>query len=158
MHPIRFVAIATEVADAFRAGRHDANGQPPEQHVSDGAGIPCRHCLQTVRKNDRYLILAYRPFSTVQPYAEVGPIFLHADPCVRHEPSAEIPASFFSAKDFLVRGYDARDRIIYGTGQIVSTGSLADVASRLLDQPQVAYLHVRSAKNNCYRCRIERAT
>src|SRR5262249_20444095 len=157
MQPIRFVAFATEVADGFRAGTHDANGQPPEQHISDGAGIPCRHCLQNVRKNERYLILAYRPFSTIQPYAEVGPIFLHADPCARHEPSAEIPPSFFSATNFLLRGYDATDRIIYGTGQIVATDALADVAGRLLDQPHVAFLHVRSANNNCYRCRIERA-
>jgi hypothetical protein len=27
----------------------------------------------------------------------------------------------------------------------------------LLDRPEVAYLHARSAANNCYQCRIERA-
>ncbi|MEZ5798415.1 MAG: DUF1203 domain-containing protein [Paracoccaceae bacterium] len=29
-------------------------------------------------------------------------------------------------------------------------------AAELLARPEVAFLHVRSATNNCYHCRIER--
>src|SRR5690349_14713046 len=76
MQVVRFVAMPTEVARAFQQGAPDANGQPPERHLSDGDGVPCRHCLTTVAAGDPYLLLAYRPFSTLQPYAECGPIFL----------------------------------------------------------------------------------
>ena len=56
----------------------------------------------------------------------------------------------------LIRGYGADDRIVYGTGQVVATAELATAAAQLLERPEVAYLHVRSASNNCYQCRIER--
>ncbi len=44
MPPIQFVSMPTGEALAFRAGATDANGQAPERHVSDGDGVPCRHC------------------------------------------------------------------------------------------------------------------
>ena len=63
----------------------DAHGQKPEKQISDGDGVPCRHCLTRVAKGEPYLVLAYRPFPRDQPYAETGPIFLHAEPCPRFE-------------------------------------------------------------------------
>ncbi|MGI9384841.1 MAG: DUF1203 domain-containing protein [Methyloligellaceae bacterium] len=149
--------MPTEAVEAFRAGTEDANGQVAERHVSDGVGVPCRHCLGNVAEGDPYLILAFRPFPALQPYAEVGPIFLHADACERYQAGADTPPSFLEAEQFLVKGYGGDDRILYGTGQLVPSGSLAGAAHALLDRSDVAYLHVRSAKNNCYRCRIERA-
>ncbi len=56
---------------------------PPERRTSNGVGVPCRHCLRNVEAGRDYLILAYRPFPALQPYAETGPIFLHAEPCER---------------------------------------------------------------------------
>jgi Protein of unknown function (DUF1203) len=55
----------------------------------------------------------------------------------------------------LVRGYGLDDRIVYGTGQVVPIPELEAAATALLDRPGVAYLHARSATNNCYQCRIE---
>lgn len=78
MTDLRFVAMPTETARSLQAGRGDANGQRPERHLSDGAGVDCRHCLRDVPAGEAYLILAYRPFPEAQPYAELGPIFLHA--------------------------------------------------------------------------------
>ena len=56
----------------------------------------------------------------------------------------------------LIRGYGKDDRIVYGTGQIVPTSELAQAADTLLQRPDIAYVHARSASNNCYQCRIER--
>ncbi len=89
-------------------------------------------------------------------YAETGPIFLHAEPCQRHGEVAEVPALFLSRAQALIRGYGADDRIVYGTGQVVPSAEIAAVAQDLLERPEVAYLHLRSASNNCYQCRIER--
>jgi hypothetical protein len=62
---------------------------------------------------------------------------------------------FLARETMLIRGYGADDRIVYGTGQIVPTAQLAPAASASLQRPEVAYVHARSASNNCYQCRIE---
>ena len=59
-------------------------------------------------------------------------------------------------KAHLIKGYGADDRIVYGTGQIVTSGELEAEAAKVLDREDVAYVHVRSSVNNCYTCRIER--
>lgn len=157
MPRIRFIALPTEVARAYRAGAPDANGQRPERHLSAGSGVPCRHCLGQVANGDPYLILAHRPFPAPQPYAEVGPIFLHGEECPRYPEVAATPPMFLGWERMIVRGYGADDRIRYGTGAVVPTAELAAAAAGILAQEDVAYVHARSASNNCYQCRIERA-
>lgn len=151
---MRYVAIPTEVARAYQAGGPDANGQAPERSVSDGGGNPCRHCMKMIPRGAGMLVLAHRPFPVPQPYAEVGPIFLCADRC---EPGggAALP-EMLASPDYIVRGYGADDRIVYGTGGVVATAAIPARASALLADPRVAYVHVRSARNNCYQCRIDR--
>ncbi len=156
MTGLKFFALATETAHSLRAGNPDANGRAPERDISDGSGLPCRHCLSDVAAGAPFLILAHRPFPEAQPYAETGPIFLHAEPCERHGEGVEVPALFLSRAQALIRGYDQDDRIVTGTGQVVVSAEIATVAQDLLAAPEVAYLHLRSASNNCYQCRIER--
>ncbi len=156
MSPVKFVAIPTDIARAYQSGQHDAYGRTPERRVSDGGGVPCRHCLTDVAAGEEYLVLAYRPFPDLQPYAETGPIFLHAAPCARHPDAAETPDLFSRTTRLLIRGYGADDRILYGTGQVVATEDIAETAADLLDRAEVAYVHLRSASNNCFQCRIER--
>lgn len=151
----RFIAMPSETARGFREGLPDAHGQPPERHISDGAGNPCRHCLADIAEGDPFLIFAWRPFPALQPYAETGPVFLHAEECERHDEAAGMPAMFLERERFLLRGYGHDDRIVYGTGQVVATADLTQASAALLDRPDIAYLHVRSAGYNCYQCRIE---
>lgn len=150
---LRFTPIPTEIVRAYQAGGSDANGQPPERHISDGDGNPCRHCLGMIPKGAAMLVLAHRPFPRPQPYAEIGPIFLCADLCTAGG-GADVPAMLTSA-DYILRGYGADDRIVYGSGAVVATDRLlAEAAARFAD-PRVVYLHVRSARNNCFQCRID---
>src|SRR5258706_9016466 len=153
---IRFVALETDIVRALQSGAPDANGQQPEVHFAHRDGLPCRHCLGPIREGQPYLILAHRPFPAAQPYAEQGPIFLHAEPCGRGGGGADIP-EFLAGPSYILRGYGANDRIVYGTGRIVPTAEIPAAAAELLARDDVAYLHTRSATNNCYHCRIERA-
>jgi hypothetical protein len=157
MSHIRFIAMPTKDAESFWIGMPDANGQPPERHISDGSGNPCRHCLSDIAEGEPFLILAWRPFPAAQPYAETGPIFLHAESCIRHDEAGATPAMFAKRERFLIRGYDHDDRIVYGTGQIVPVAELESAATTLLERRDIAYLHLRSGGYNCYQCRIERA-
>ncbi len=156
MNAIRFVALPTEIVCAYQSGTPDANGQLPERHIAQETGLPCRHCLREIQVGEPYLILAHRPFPAAQPYAELGPIFLHAEACERHAETTAAPAMFLSWEHLLIRGYNAQNRIIYGTGQVVAPSQLVEAAEQLLTRPELAYLHMRSATNNCYQCRIER--
>ncbi len=156
MTAIRFLAMPTETARALQAGAPDANGQIPERAISDGSGNPCRHCLQFIAEGDEMLILAYRPFAEAQPYAETGPVFLHASACERHEERPETPDYLLGRESVIVRGYTDANRILYGTGQVVSTQEIATACAETLDNPDVAYVHVRSSTDNCFHCRVER--
>jgi Protein of unknown function (DUF1203) len=152
---IRFTPIPTNTVRSYQEGGPDANGQVPERAISDGDGIPCRHCLQMVPKGAEYLVLAHRPFPAPQPYAELGPIFLCADKC--EAGGAEFPA-ILESPDYIVRGYSAQNRIVYGTGAVTARDAIPARAEALLADPRVAYVHVRSARNNCFQVRIDGAS
>ena len=118
---IHFKALPTEDVRRLQHGGPDAYGFTPERKMSDGDGVPCRHCLRNVAAGHEYLILAYRPFPALQPYAETGPIFLHAEECERAPESDALPDMFKPTPDYIVRGYGADDRIVYGSGAVVPT-------------------------------------
>lgn len=151
---MRYIAMPRDQAWHYQAGGLDANGQLPELVVLDEASGPCRHCLKMLPKGAGMLILAHRPFPAPQPYAEIGPIFLCAEPCERGGGEARPEA--LASPEYIVRAYGADDRIVYGTGRVVATEAIPLRAAELFADPRVAYLHVRSARNNCYQARIDR--
>ena len=154
MQTVHFTAMPTETAAALRRGSPDAYGNPAERMTSPGDGMPCRHCLGFIAEGEDMLVLAYRPFPALQPYAETGPVFLHASDCPRYE-AVEILPPMLNSPDYIVRGYGENDRIVYGTGAVTPTEEITARAHMLLQRPDVAYVHVRSARNNCYQCRID---
>lgn len=157
MTDILFHAMPTEDAEAIWAGGKDAYGIAPESMISTGAGHPCRHCLANIDEGDELLVFAYRPFPKLQPYAETGPIFLHARPCRRYQADEIQPIVLQTSRDYILRGYADNDRIVYGTGAVILKDDVLKYAQGLLVRTDIAYIHVRSARNNCYQCRIDRA-
>ncbi|MER8502606.1 DUF1203 domain-containing protein [Mesorhizobium sp. M0204] len=153
---IRFKALPTDAVRALQRGGADAYGLKPERQISDGDGVPCRHCLKNVAAGEPYLVLAYRPFSELQPYAETGPIFLHAEECERAA-EVELLPEMLESSDYIVRGYCKDDRIVYGSGGVIPTDAIAARAETLFRRDDIDYVHIRSARNNCYQCRIDRA-
>jgi hypothetical protein len=151
---MHFSAISTEQARAYRSGALDANGQPPERAVSDGDSNPCRHCLGLIPAGAGMLVLAYRPFAAINPYAEVGPIFLCAEDCAQGGGAALPP--MLDSPTYIVRGYSAADRIVYGTGGVIAKDRIAERAAELLTDSRVGFVHIRSARNNCFQCRVDR--
>jgi len=151
---VTFTPVPTKTVRACQAGGPDAHGQPPEHHVSDGDGYPCRHCLRMIPAGAGVLVLAHRPFPGPQPYAEVGPVFLCAHPC----PAGGGPAmpEILISPVYIVRGCPAEHRIVYDTGAVVPLAEIPGHAAARLDDPRIDYLHVRSASNTCYHLRIDR--
>ncbi|MGR3636578.1 MAG: DUF1203 domain-containing protein [Shimia sp.] len=154
---LQFIPMPTHEVRAFQRGESDAYGHVPERQTSDGDGASCRHCLKNIPKGAGMLVLAHCPFPEKQPYAETGPIFLCEDECAAHADSATSPDVLSTSPTYLIKGYSEDHRIVYGTGAIVEKSSVASAAQGILAQDRVAYVHARSAKNNCYLLRIEGA-
>ncbi|MGF1446065.1 MAG: DUF1203 domain-containing protein [Pikeienuella sp.] len=154
-HAIRARGLSTSIVRTLQAGGPDAYGKPAEHGISDGAGNPCRHCLTEIPAGRGMLILAHRPFPEPQPYAETGPIFLCADACAAWTGDG-LPPILATSPCYMLRGYGADHRIVYGTGSVVAAARLAGAADAILARPGVGYVHVRSAANGCFQCRLER--
>ena len=152
---IEFHALPKHAVAAIRQSGTDHLGLPVEQCAPDAEGFLCRHCLSTIGPDQPYLTLAYRPFETLNPYSETGPLFLCTD-CEQAAPTAQAPA-VLNAPNYLIKGYTADERIRYGTGVIVPNAELATRARAILADPEIAFVDVRSAANNCFQCRIKRA-
>lgn len=153
---ITFTAMPTETARAYQHGAPDAYGNPPERQIADDGGYQCRHCLTIIPPGAPMLLVAYRPFDALDAYAETGPIFVCADECVGFGTQVKTPETLTASPDYLVKAYGEDNRIIYGTGKVVPAEALAARATEVFQDPKVAYLHVRSSRNNCYQARIDR--
>lgn len=154
--PITFHPLPSDQVRALRRGGADAYGNPAERVLSDGSGAPCRHCLDFIPAGAAMLILAHRPFTALQPYAETGPIFLCADDCAAWT-GAGLPPILTTSPEFLLKGYTAAQRIRYGTGKVVARDGVADYAAELLSRVEIAFVDIRSARNNCFQLRVTRA-
>lgn len=150
----RFLPLSSQAAWALRTGL-DAHGRPAEcAGPSTGASTPCRHCLRQVPAGRSFLIAAHRPFAGLNPYTETGPIFLCADHCQPGGP--DIPTSILTASEYILRGYSADERIVAGSGAVVPTAAIEARCTELLSKAEIAFVHIRSASNNCFLCRVTR--
>lgn len=153
---IEFAGLPSADVTRVRTDMRDAYDLPVEVHLAGDGAYPCRHCLGQTPKGRNYLILAHRPFAGVNPYTETGPIFLCADDCAAAPHSPDIPA-ILQSPQYIVRGYTTDERILYGTGQVTPTARIPSYAQSLLANPEIAFVDVRSAANNCFQCRVRRA-
>jgi hypothetical protein len=151
---LRIHGISSEETSRLRRLEPDANGHAPVEMISDGKSNPCRHCLGLIAKDDAMLLFAYRPFDELQPYAEIGPIFLHKDSCERYDSDA-MPAWFDHFDPAIIRGYSEKHFIRYDTGKAVAGKDLSAACRNILHDESVAYVHIRS-KFNCFQCRVDR--
>ncbi|MGB0925945.1 MAG: DUF1203 domain-containing protein [Pikeienuella sp.] len=152
---IQFRALTTDLVAAIRAQGPDANGHRAESAISNGKGVPCRYCLCDIPAGDNILVLAHRPFAGLHPYAETGPIFLCAE-CERREDAPSAPPVIETRTEMLVKAYGVDERIRYGTGQITPTDDIPAYCEALLNDRETATVHIRSATNNCFICRVDR--
>lgn len=147
--------ISSDEVDRIRNGGIDANDQPALVRRAEGVANPCRHCLELIEEGDEKLVLAYRPFEDLHPYAESGPIFLHKSSC-KHYESTALPGWFDFLDPAIIRGYGEDDWIRYDTGNVVRGAELTDACQSILSDATIAYVHIRS-KYNCFQCRVDRA-
>jgi hypothetical protein len=148
----RIVAVPSQVAAEARDKA--ANGAPDHKSsvVEVAQSAPCRHCLTWAKPGERVILFPFQSIPAAQPYAESGPIFVHADPCAGYRSPNEFPRDLRNGR--AVRAYNAQNEIVAAE---VINGPPEDAVARLLGGAGVEFLQVRSASHGCYTFKVERA-
>lgn len=144
----------------------DDAGRAPRMVTDQAGGSPLRCCLRASKPGERIALVSYAPLRqwVVQagadpgPYDEVGPVFIHPEPCAGPG-GTEFPDCFVRSER-MFRAYRA-DGIIL-RGRLASAGEVGDraAAHRLIDKifadPEVAVVHARAVEFGCFTFEIRR--
>ncbi len=144
--------IPTEVAERVRTTMTDEFGNKLTVSENTTSGNPCRHCVRLTLPGERMILFAYRPFDTRGPYAEIGPVFVHAQACEAYD-CREFPADFL-ARPLTLRAYDAAGSIVHA--EVAPPHGSSVVLGRLFAVESVEFVHARNPSWGCYDFRIER--
>ncbi len=137
-------------ARLLAAGVDDA-GTPLEAHEGPDGGAPLRCCLRDSRPGERLVLAAVTPPGPRDAYREVGPVFLHAQPCAG--PLDEVPP-FWSTRRQVLRTYDAAGHL--SGGEMAEPGDQLAVAGRLLTDRAVAFVQARNVVHGCFMLTLRR--
>jgi hypothetical protein len=150
----RVDAIPAAELDRIRVNGVDDFGNPLEPRVvRHSGGTPLRCCLREADAGERVVLIAYRPFAVGGPYAEVGPVFVHAERCEGYTGTSRYPEGFRHRQQ-LLRAYDPRGRQVEN---VIVDGVRAELAIEdLLDRHDVAFVHSRNVLAGCYMFAITR--
>jgi uncharacterized protein DUF1203 len=148
-------ALPTAKLERIRSRGEDDFGNPFEVVVNQSNhGTPLRCCLREAEPGERVALIAYQPSDRGGPYAEVGPIFVHAEQCDGYPDLFAYPKGF-RHRHQLFRAFDADGRQVHN--EIVEPADVDSAISRLLERPEVDVIHSRNVLPGCYMFTIKRA-
>jgi Protein of unknown function (DUF1203) len=150
----RVVAVGDRIANAVRKTlRSPGYGHPAHTEVATGYG-PCRQCLRTFTVGrDRRILFTYDPFYEKEKLPLPRPVFIHETNCERYQEDRGFPLDMLSHR--LTFNAYARGRRLVAQSY-VSNGVVEPELQRLLQDRDVAYIHVRDTDAGCYDFCIER--
>lgn len=156
MQSYRVVAIGDRIANAVRKTlRSPGYGHPAHAEVATGYG-PCRQCLKTfIVGSERRILFTYDSFYGKEKLPLPGPVFIHEHDCERYPEDGGFPVDMLSRR--LTLNAYARGRRLLAQ-RYVSNGVVEPELTRLLEDGEVAYIHVRDTDAGCYDFCIERTS
>ena len=153
MTTFRYLPIDDATVHAVRATLRDADGNALHARVSDSDTAPCRSCLRVTPRGTRLILFAHRPFATRGPYAETGPVFVHAGACEPYRARDVFPPDFRSRR-LVFRAYDAQGEIY--AAELAEGVDAEQTLARQFADPAVAWVHVRNPAWGCFDFAVER--
>jgi hypothetical protein len=145
--------VATELARRIRQTLVDDYGNQLAVWESEYPA-PCRHCLRVAPNGTSLIVFAYSPFSNKGPYAEVGPIFVHAGACERYATGDVFPSDYRD-RVLTLRGYNDLGTI--ETALLSAAGDPESSITELFADERVRFIHARSPAWGCFHFRLNRA-
>ena len=145
----------------------DDAGRAPLVLTDDEGGAPLRCCLRPVRAGERIALVSYAPLrrwareTRVEPgpYDEVGPVFIHAEPCAG--PDGTGYPEWLAGGRRVLRAYGADGRILNGrlieADPDCSPVAVESALGEMLADPSVAVVHGRALEFGCFTFEVRRS-
>jgi hypothetical protein len=149
----RIIPVPTEITEIARRAANAGAADHARITADSPGSCPCRHCLRWAEPGERVILFPYAAIPSGHPYSESGPIFVHASECQRYSATNEYPADFRNGRAF--RAYDSNYNII--DAQIVDGREPELVIQELFENPETAFVDVRSVTHGCFTFRVQRA-
>jgi hypothetical protein len=149
----RIIPLPAEIADEARRVVNAGAADHALITVDTPESAPCRHCLRWAQPGERVILFPYAAIPSGHPYSETGPIVVHADGCQRYSATNEYPADFRDGRVF--RAYDSNYNII--DAQALNRSEPEVVIEGLFQNPETAFVDVRSVTRGCFTFRVQRA-
>ena len=148
MNDLGVIPIDPSRLQAIRDAGKDEHGNPFAAYAAAG-WEPLRCCLRIARAGEDIALMSYSPFTETSPWAEVGPVYVHAEGCEGYA-SGELPPELRTGPRIL-RSYHADGSLDYDDIVYVPDGADLEPALRdLLARPAVAAVHVRASMTQCF--------
>ena len=156
MQSYRVVAVGDRIANAVRKTlRSPGYDHPAHAEVATGYG-PCRQCLRTFAVgNERRILFTYDSFYGKENLPLPGPVFIHENDCERYAEDGGFPVDMLTHR-LTLNAYARGRRLV--SQRYVSNGVVEPELQRLLEDRDVAYIHVRDTDAGCYDFCIERTS
>jgi hypothetical protein len=156
MHRFRVIAMDEDVAAGVRTTRV-APDYPHPAHAEVAADpAPCRVCLHRFTPGaERRLLFTYDPFRDTVDLPLPGPVFIHEDECRPYDTGDGFPPALREGR--LTFNAYGTDRTLLARERTEDAAAVDAAVQRLLDDPAIEYVHVRSTTAGCFLCRLERA-
>jgi Protein of unknown function (DUF1203) len=143
-------AIDPAHLDEVRTSGTDGHGNELRPFASTGEGEPLRCCLRYAEAGEQIALISYAPFEQPSVWREIGPVYIHAARCQGYLPTGHLPEQLARGPRVL-RTYRADDTMNYEHNTVVSEQTdLQPIVARLLCEPDVATVHVRTLAPQCF--------
>ena len=116
-------------------------------------GYPCRISLDDASIGEEVLLLSYWHHRVNSPYASRGPIYIRKGVTQAVLSPGEVP-DYVASRLISLRAYDDENMMV--AAAVCPGAEVAAPISRLLDNPDVAYLHLHNAAQGCFSCLANR--
>jgi len=148
----RIVPLSTEIVDAARRAVEAGASDHSVVTADTPRGYPCRHCLRWAQPGEHLILFPFAAIAPGRPYAESGPIFVHAESCACYAATLQFPMEFREGR--VIRAYNSQNDMI---DACVANGEGPEaIIERFLQRPETAFVHVRSASHGCYTMEVKR--
>ncbi len=149
MGDIQFLAIDPARLAAMRGRGSDDFGNPWTPFPARG-WEPLRCCLRRPVESEPIALITYSPWPSPHPWMEAGPVFVHSGPCAGYADTHAYPAEMLGSPRML-NPFDRTGARAYHHITFVGPDDDHEAAvRRLLAEPDVASVHVRSAEAGCF--------
>ena len=158
MKQFKIVPLSREYANKIKENNRDDFGHDVIERIATGKG-PCRVSLKPFAiGQDVRLLISHSPFAVDNAFNQPGPVFIHKKAVEAYSDIHRFPPEIKADKEsfhLTLIGYTKEQMMIFT--QLVGDDDVDLLIPKIFEeQPEVEYLHARSAEASCFICKIER--